>query len=114
MSNNNNSSNYNATYIDNLIKFLPQPNISDSKDKQFNIGQSLWNISNKFFTGVNRIKNQKFEDGNWYDETKARELVIDYINKPECTKALNPHHKKIENAFSTPRVCERFQVPLFV
>ena len=35
------------------------------------------------------------EDHTWYNEAKARQLLIDYINNPECRKALAPQHAKI-------------------
>lgn len=82
---------YNAAYIDNLLNFLQKPDIVEAKS----ISNSLWSIGSKALTVLSRAKNTALSDGIWYDEAKARQLVIDYINNPACTKALQPYHAKI-------------------
>lgn len=83
----------NPQLLDNLIQFLNPPNIEEKGKAKVSAG--FWGFGSKLFTNVTRITNKAFADGVWYDEAKARQVLLDYINNPECTKLLNPQHEKI-------------------
>lgn len=97
--NNGDYSKYNANYIDNIIKYLNPSDIDETKaleDKDISKKTKSWfeNLGGKITTGLSRTKH-KLEGGEWHDEAKAHQLVLDYINHPECTKKLQPQHAKI-------------------
>lgn len=75
--------------LDKIIQFL---NIPVPKEAS---AATLWSLGSKLYTNVTRVTNKAFADGVWYDESKARLVLLDYINNPECTKVLSPQHRKI-------------------
>jgi len=89
-----NKSDYtNPNLIDNLIRFLNNPDIKEEGTAKVSTG--FWGVGNKLLTNVTRVINKAFADGIWYNEAKARQVLLDYINNPECAKVLKPQHKKI-------------------
>lgn len=93
---------YTPDYIENIIVHLRAPDLVDSAEdaiKKASTGSALWSLSSKIFTGINRAKNSLINDGIWYNEAKARELLLDYTEKPECAQALYLQHDKILQIF---------------
>ena len=89
--------NYNLEYLNDLIKCLKNPNILKPEEKSYANG--IYTFGVNFLIDVERFA--RYTEGHSYhDETQARQLVIDYINNPECTKALQPHHKKIVEIYN--------------
>ena len=96
--NNNEYKKYTPEYVNNLIKYLHAPDTIEKKETKPEItsffSKKLLDLGQKLTTEISRVK-QKLDDGQWYDESKARQLVLDYINHPECTDALRTQHHKI-------------------
>ncbi len=92
--------NYSCEYLDNLIKNLKNPNILDPEErKNTSYSQSFLTYGSNFLKTMGRYA-QYMEGSQYYDETNARQLVIEYINNPECTQALQPQHKKIMEIYN--------------
>ena len=87
---NNYDINYNADYINNLIKHLNPTTLKEIHSSPRS--SKIIDFEEKIAQQLSRSKGKANIP---YSEEKARQLVIDYINKPECTKALQDQHQKI-------------------
>ena len=89
-------SNYNIEYLDSLLNYLHNPDLGAKSNGILSATAAIvGSFSSKFFTRLYRLENVVLGDHTWYNEAKARQLLIDYINRPECRQALAPQHTKI-------------------
>ncbi len=87
---NNYNDYYNSDYIKHLINYLNSTHLKESPPSPLpsHIMQFEENIAL-------RIQQSKNAPSQLYSVEKARQLVVDYINKPDCTQKLKSQHHKI-------------------
>ncbi|MBA3603852.1 MAG: hypothetical protein H0W50_09495 [Parachlamydiaceae bacterium] len=110
-----NNKSINENYVDNILRYLPKPVILDpangeNKSRRSTIfdffksiaiylSSGLCHIANKIFLHFRLTANAIFGDGIWYDERKARGLVVEYVSNPACRDKLKSCHKKIAEIY---------------
>ena len=89
---NNNSSNYNVKYVNTVIKHLYPADLQ--KADMPTLPARIEHLAGKISIGLKRFK-QALQEKKWYGEAHARQLVIEYINNPQCRQQLQSQHNKI-------------------
>lgn len=78
--------------LDHFIAGLNYPDLVENQEGKKS--KRLWSLGSKLATGISRL-GQKSIGSLCYDEAKARQLLLEYINNPDCTETLRPQHAKI-------------------